>query len=307
MKRILLSLFFVLAFSVQAQAANSSSFCLDSTKGGIALGTATCPDGTNTVLDAHSSTTSITTASGTTGQRPASPVTGMQRYNSTTGLWEAYQGSSWVGLTLPATIGANGFTLKANSTATYGVEWTEAGIPTPGIASARWLMPPVSTNGLTAGNIVLNTISFSPVYVKTRTTFTDLGFATNTIVSGSYKVGVYANNAGTPTGTPVTNSTVTIGPFTTAAATQQTATFSVAITLNPGWYWLAVMADTTGTVEMTPAVNTGFLFGASDLTNFAGPRPTFAQTYTNGLPDMTNNSLTLTANTSMLLAGLKAQ
>lgn len=32
---------------------------------------------------------------GTTAQRPASPATGMMRFNTTTGLLETYNGSSW--------------------------------------------------------------------------------------------------------------------------------------------------------------------------------------------------------------------
>lgn len=32
---------------------------------------------------------------GTTAQRPASPATGMMRFNTTTGLVETYNGTSW--------------------------------------------------------------------------------------------------------------------------------------------------------------------------------------------------------------------
>lgn len=32
---------------------------------------------------------------GTTAQRPAAPATGMMRYNTTTGLVETYNGTSW--------------------------------------------------------------------------------------------------------------------------------------------------------------------------------------------------------------------
>ena len=35
---------------------------------------------------------------GTTGQRPTTPATGMTRYNSTTGLLEYYNGTSWLGV-----------------------------------------------------------------------------------------------------------------------------------------------------------------------------------------------------------------
>lgn len=44
---------------------------------------------------ADSSTGGLFLPSGTTAQRPASPVTGQMRFNTTTGLVETYNGTSW--------------------------------------------------------------------------------------------------------------------------------------------------------------------------------------------------------------------
>jgi len=57
--------------TVNVQAANSALVYADSATGGVYL------------------------PAGTTAQRPASPVTGMMRFNTTTGLVEMYNGTSW--------------------------------------------------------------------------------------------------------------------------------------------------------------------------------------------------------------------
>ena len=66
------------------------------------VGATTANTGTFTVLTATSdsaftSTGALTISKGTTGQQPASPATGMLRYNTTTGEFEGYSGStpSW--------------------------------------------------------------------------------------------------------------------------------------------------------------------------------------------------------------------
>lgn len=44
---------------------------------------------------ADSATGAMYLPAGTTAQRPASPAAGMMRFNTTTGLVEAYNGTSW--------------------------------------------------------------------------------------------------------------------------------------------------------------------------------------------------------------------
>ena len=48
------------------------------------------------LVNASTSTGGLWLPSGTTAQRPASPQNGQMRYNTTTSLFEAYQGSSWI-------------------------------------------------------------------------------------------------------------------------------------------------------------------------------------------------------------------
>lgn len=53
------------------------------------------PATTGQLTYADSSTGGMFLPSGTTAQRPASPATGMMRFNTTTGLLEVYNGTSW--------------------------------------------------------------------------------------------------------------------------------------------------------------------------------------------------------------------
>lgn len=53
------------------------------------------PATTGRLTYADSATGGMFLPSGTTAQRPASPATGMMRFNTTTGLVEVYNGTSW--------------------------------------------------------------------------------------------------------------------------------------------------------------------------------------------------------------------
>lgn len=57
--------------------------------------TLTIPATTGQLTYAESTTGGMYLPAGTTAQRPAAPATGMMRFNTTTGLLETYNGSSW--------------------------------------------------------------------------------------------------------------------------------------------------------------------------------------------------------------------
>jgi len=57
--------------------------------------TVVIPATTGQLTYADSTTGGIFLPTGTTAQRPAAPVTGMVRFNTTTGLFETYNGSIW--------------------------------------------------------------------------------------------------------------------------------------------------------------------------------------------------------------------
>lgn len=176
----------------------------------------------------------------------------------------------------------------------------------PAIASARYLVPH-SYGGLSNTTMTLNRIYLTPVHVAQSGVYTDFGLSTVAVTAASYKVGIYADSNGVPTGNPIAGSTGTIGPFTTASATNQTYTFSSPLTLNTGMYWLAAVTDVSGTV--TNISNTGQpnLFGAPDMTSGNGAIVYYSSTYASGLVDLTGVSLTYSSGTGSFYYGLKKQ
>lgn len=198
------------------------------------------------------------------------------------------------------------------SAATYtdAVALTTLGLTGMSVLTGRWL-PSFAQTAPGAATATSGVVSFGhPICVRQTTTFTAFGFATAVVTGGSYKVGLYANNGtslATPTGNPISNSTITMGPFTTAAATQQNSNFGTAVTLTPGWYWPAILADTTGTVSGSSTTVLGWVLGSDDLSTFAAKRPTFTQAYASGLPDMTSNAMTQNVAGTVLCGAIKVQ
>lgn len=202
-------------------------------------------------------------------------------------------------------VGANGYAPIADSGATNGLAWYDTSIR-PKIPSAKYLATPIY------GAVSISTFSngiiyFAPIYVKLRTTFTDFGIAPVVCTATNYKVGIYADLNGAPTGNPVTNSTGTIGPITVAAVTQQNLTFGTPVPLATGWYWLAILKDTSGTDNSASANFSGLLTGLTDLTTSVGDRISYTQAYASGLPDMTSNTVTRTSGSTTPFLGLKTQ
>jgi hypothetical protein len=99
----------------------------------IVIGEATTGGGSNTTVIGNSSQTTLTVGGtgslivpvGTTGQRP-NTTTGQFRYNSTTGAFEGYNGTSWVTI---STSGNGAWTLIATQTASSSasLQWTGLG------------------------------------------------------------------------------------------------------------------------------------------------------------------------------------
>ncbi len=151
----------------------------------------------------------------------------------------------------------------------------------------------------------VDTIYFAPVFIYQTQTFTHISFATTVVTASSYKLAIYADLNGKPTGAPLTNSSVTSGSLTTASATTQDVAFGTPVTLTPGIYWLAIKTNTVGTlVNCTQGVNS---VPSMDMTSTTGRQAKFADAYANALPTMTSNTPTYTAATLTPFIGLKAQ
>lgn len=90
MKKLLAALALVL-FSTQALAGSNSQWQPDFSQP-LSVCSTTAP--TTSAFDFSCKTTALRLPNGTTGQEPTGAV-GMERYNSTTGVMEAFQGSAW--------------------------------------------------------------------------------------------------------------------------------------------------------------------------------------------------------------------
>ena len=175
------------------------------------------------------------------------------------------------------------------------------------IQSGDYLSTATMSSAISTFTASLNTVYFAPVLVTKNMTFTGLAFSTVVVTAASYKVAVYQTDSNQmPTGLPITGTSATLGPFTTAAATQQTSTFGSAITLPPGLYYIAILPDTSGTVGATSANNTTWMTGTADVSVNTGRRFSFALAYASGLGDATGIVVTYTTS-GLLVAGLKVQ
>lgn len=139
----------------------------------------------------------------------------------------------------------------------------------PPIPSGRYQTVPnyASTTTHTAG---ANSIGFAPFYVGGPQTFTDCGWAVFTISAGSYKCGVYADNgSGKPTGTALAT-TAAVGPVTASSTfTAETGALTASVTLQPGWYWLGLLPDTSGSVVYVPDGMGAYFAGSTGMTSTA--------------------------------------
>lgn len=175
----------------------------------------------------------------------------------------------------------------------------------PVIQTGRYLMTP---NFATLGSInVSATIAYaSPVYIVSRSTWTGVGFSVNgsaTILN--VKVGLYNNSSGAPS-TLVTGSTATGGPYTDIADTSHAVSFSSPITINPGWYWIAIIPDQTQSVKATNSAMPGSFVGCPDALQLGGRFSVSGQTYAGGLPSPFGTP-TITVGAGAIYLGLVAQ
>jgi hypothetical protein len=191
----------------------------------------------------------------------------------------------------------------ATSNAAAGILWADMGIGRPDLASGRYLVMP-SFGALGTATLSANTMGATPVYVKKRTTFSHISFAPTSSSSISYRLGVFANSGSDP-GALIAGSGVEVTGVTVAAATTTDVAFSSPLTLDPGWYWLVVLANGSSTVSAANSASTVMWLGAGNLTQL-GTRITGTQTYASGLPS-TFGAPTKTEGSGAFYLGLKVQ
>jgi len=165
-----------------------------------------------------------------------------------------------------------------------------------GLASGTYYTTSSNTNTITTTTTTTGAVSYLPFLVERTTTFDRIACKTGAPITGTstVRLGIYNNSNKKPT-------TVLLDAGTVAATAGSTI-YSITInqTLNPGWYWLAhVVNSTTGThgfVQVADALP----FDQIPLTATFAFQPNYSQTGVTGA--FATASPTSTASTRILVA-----
>jgi hypothetical protein len=165
-----------------------------------------------------------------------------------------------------------------------------------GLASGTYYTTSSNTNTLTSTSSTTGTVSYLPFLVEQTTTFDRIACRTGGTVTGTstVRLGIYNNSNKKPT-------TVLLDAGTVAATATSTI-YSITIneTLNPGWYWLAhVVNSTTGTNSFIQ-VGDGLPFRQMPLSATFTFQPNYTQTGVTGA--FATASPTATGNSRILVA-----
>lgn len=167
----------------------------------------------------------------------------------------------------------------------------------PGYPAGRWIQP-FNSGSLGAGTALSSTaIRLLPFYVPVTTKIDRIGLRITTLsAAGNVRCGIYRHDAasGVPGGAPVVDS----GSMSTGSTGLVEATVSA--TLEPGWYWMGVIADNTTVVLQTclgsEPVLASFIGTATDsISNDAAGTSRAVAQYTatyGALPTITPGSVT---------------
>lgn len=150
-------------------------------------------------------------------------------------------------------------------------------------SSRLWTTPYTTING---GAIAAGTIYFEPIRISKKITVQKLGANVQTLAVGNMVLGLYKTGAGGPT-TLVVQS----GAFSTVTTGDKEQTVTPT-TINPGYYFLAMLCDATPTMAIH---NTGELhcdvWGFSSSTGAHPENGLYTFAYNATLPTMTGNTI----------------
>lgn len=151
-------------------------------------------------------------------------------------------------------------------------------IGSSGLASGTYYTTSSNTGTTAAAGSPTGTVSYLPFLVERTTTFDRIACKTATTITGTstVRLGIYNNSNKQPTtvlldaGTVSVNATSTVYPIT------------INQTLNPGWYWLAhVVNSTTGTHSFLQVADSN-PFGQTALSATFSLQPAYSQTGVTG-------------------------
>lgn len=184
--------------------------------------------------------------------------------------------------------GSNGDMLVADSSATNGLAWYNRSVR-PYTQSGRYLTPNVAA--LSTITLTANIIFTAPVFVQKRSVFTAIGFSvsafTYTATALNISTAIYADSGGVPGALVAGTTAATVISSTVSSATNYDGTFSSPVTLAPGIYWLAILADSPSstTIISSNTASSTNLTGVSTMANNNGARVQVARTYGSGFID----------------------
>ena len=169
-------------------------------------------------------------------------------------------------------------------------------IGSSGLVSGTYYTTSSNTGSTQATVTTTGTVSYLPFLVERTTTFDRIACRTATTITGTstVRLGIYNNSNKQPTTVLLDAGTVSVNAASTI--------FSITInqTLNPGWYWLAhVVNSTTGThsfLQVADAVP----FGQTALSATFALQPGYQQTGVTGA--FATASPTATTNNRILVA-----
>ena len=141
-----------------------------------------------------------------------------------------------------------------------------------GAISTNWYPSGSTFGGLPATvtdiSTATGTLYFVPFYLTTSTIFTQIGTLIGATAAGNTVLGIYNDSGNSkPTGSPITNSNST--SISNSANTLSSYTFSGAITLSAGVYWLAFSVSATNSIYGT--TGGGYEIGGRGLGYSATP------------------------------------
>ena len=149
-------------------------------------------------------------------------------------------------------------------------------IPHPGYVTGRYYTTKIE-GIITNASQLANTIHAVPFYVAYATTFTKMAVFQPVAGTVNIELGVYSNNNGVPD-----QLVHDAGSITITSGTGIREITGRTITLNPGWYWLAVGMSATATFRCTPSNMTaladimGLGSGIASTAAFAGVTASWA-------------------------------
>ena len=135
------------------------------------------------------------------------------------------------------------------------------GVGAIGYRTNGYYFPYLMASAGSTSSMVANRINYVPFFVRKKTTFTRIGIQVTTLFGTNARLGIYNADNGIPT-----SLLLDCGTISTASTGEKEATISQS--LNVGFYFLALICDSTPTIYVTSNTpsSSGYAIGQSSRT-----------------------------------------